>query len=152
MCCLRLQEAKAGVSEITRRGAAQAPLPTVMETNADTHIDQLLAQRRQFLAFVRRRVSDAALAEDILQAAYLRAYEHQDEFSPGESAVAWFYRLLRNAVIDNYRRNSARSKALETWTREIESSVNPSEDEQVEVCACLHGIIEGLKPEYAEIL
>ncbi len=110
-------------------------------------IDSLLAQRKQFLAFVQRRVSDSALAEDILQTAYLRAFEHRDDFKPDESAVAWFYRLLRNAVIDTYRRQASRNKALETWTRELEISAQPSPDLQDEVCACLHGVIDSLKPQ-----
>jgi RNA polymerase sigma-70 factor (ECF subfamily) len=115
-------------------------------------LDSLLAQRKQFLAFVQRRVSDSALAEDILQTAYLRAFEHRDDFKPDESAVAWFYRLLRNAVIDTYRRQVSRNKALETWTRELEISAHPYPDLQDEVCACLHGVIESLKPQYREAL
>lgn len=119
---------------------------------ADTHLDQLLAQRKQFLAFVQRRVSDSGLAEDILQTAYLRAFEHQDDFNPNESAAGWFYRLLRNAVIDSYRRQATKNKALEAWTHELETAVQPSPDIQNEICACLHGIVEDLKPEYSEIL
>jgi RNA polymerase sigma factor (sigma-70 family) len=118
----------------------------------DTPLDQLLAQRRQFLAFVRRRVSDTQLAEDILQAAYLRAFEHQGEFEPSESAITWFYRLLRNAVIDSYRRRIAKDKALQAWARELETSYGPSSEERDDICSCLHGVIESLKPEYAESL
>jgi RNA polymerase sigma factor (sigma-70 family) len=118
----------------------------------ETTFDRLLAQRKQFFAFVQRRVSDAGLAEDILQTAYLRAFEHQDDFQPSESAVAWFYRLLRNAVIDSYRRHAAKDRALEAWTRELESSAEPSASVQDEVCACLGGVIDSLKPEYAEVL
>src|ERR1700722_2757367 len=118
----------------------------------ETPLDQLLAQRKQFLSFVQRRVSDFGLAEDILQTAYLRAFEHRDDFEPGKSAVAWFYRLLRNAVIDSYRRHATKDRALEAWTRELESSTQPTPDVQNEVCACLHGILDGLKPEYSEIL
>lgn len=117
----------------------------------ETPLDQLLAQRNRFLAFLRRRVTDG-LAEDILQTAYLRAFEHRDDFKPSESAVAWFYRLLRNAVIDSYRRHASQDKALETWTRELETAVVPSPDLQNEVCACLHGVLDGLKVEYSEVL
>jgi RNA polymerase sigma factor (sigma-70 family) len=118
----------------------------------ETPLDQLLAQRKRFLSFVQRRVSDSGLAEDILQTAYLRAFEHRDDFKPSESVVAWFYRLLRNAVIDSYRRHASKERALEAWTRELEISAQPSPDLQNEVCACLHGILEGLKPEYSEAL
>jgi RNA polymerase sigma factor (sigma-70 family) len=107
----------------------------------ETPLDQLLAQRKHFLAFVQRRVSDSGLAEDILQTAYLRAFEHRDDFKPSESVVAWSYRLLRNAVIDSYRRRHAsKERALEAWTRELEISAQPSPEIQNEVCACLHGI------------
>lgn len=118
----------------------------------ETPLDELLAQRKQFLAFVRRRVSDAEAAEDILQTAYLRAIEHRDDFEPSESAVAWFYRLLRNAVIDSYRRQASKDKALEAWARELDASTHLSPDLHNEVCACLHGVIDGLKPEYSEAL
>jgi RNA polymerase sigma factor (sigma-70 family) len=117
-----------------------------------TPLDDLLAQRKRFLVFVQRRVSDPELAEDILQTAYLRAFEHQDDFKPSEPAVAWFYRLLRNAVIDSYRRGSSANKALHAWTRELEISSQLSAELQNEVCACLHGILDGLKPEYSEVL
>jgi RNA polymerase sigma factor (sigma-70 family) len=118
----------------------------------ETALDQLIAQQKRFLAFVRRRVSDLELAEDILQTAYLRAFEHQDDFKPSESAVAWFYRLLRNAVVDSYRRRASTNKALEAWTRELETAVQTSPDLRDEVCSCLHGVLDGLKPEYAEVL
>jgi RNA polymerase sigma factor (sigma-70 family) len=118
----------------------------------ETPLNQLFDQRRQFLSFVQRRVSDRGLAEDILQSAYLRAFEHRDDFKPGEPAVAWFYRLLRNAVIDSYRRDASKDRALEAWTRELEASTEVSLELEEEVCACLHGILDGLKPEYSEIL
>jgi RNA polymerase sigma factor (sigma-70 family) len=115
-------------------------------------LDQLIAQRKRFLAFVQRRVLDHELAEDILQSAYLRALEHRDDFKPSESAGAWFYRLLRNAVIDNHRRHTSKEKALAAWRRQLETSTRPSPELQNEVCACLRDIVEGLKPEYSEVL
>jgi RNA polymerase sigma factor (sigma-70 family) len=115
-------------------------------------LDQLIAQRKRFLAFVQRRVPDYEVAEDILQTAYLRAVEHRDDFKPNESAVAWFFRLLRNAVIDNYRRHASRKKALAAWTHELETSAQLSAEVQNEICECLGDLLEGLKPEYSEVL
>jgi RNA polymerase sigma-70 factor (ECF subfamily) len=54
--------------------------------------------------------------------------------------------------MDSYRRNASRQKALEAWTREFQTSPQPSPELQNEVCACLQGTLNGLKPEYAEIL
>ncbi len=119
---------------------------------SETPLDNLLAQRKQFLAFVQRRVSDSELAEDILQTAYVRVIQHRDDFKLSESAVAWFYRLLRNTVIDSYRRSTVRDRALDIWARELETSTQPSADLQNEVCACLHPVLDGLKPAYSEIL
>jgi RNA polymerase sigma factor (sigma-70 family) len=118
----------------------------------ETSLDQLLAQRKKFMAFLQRRVPDAALAEDILQTAYLRAYEHKDVVEPGEPAIAWFYRLLRNSVIDNFRRQETRNKALENWALELERTTQPTPEMEDEVCACLTGTIDRLKPDYAEVL
>jgi RNA polymerase sigma factor (sigma-70 family) len=119
---------------------------------APAPLDQLIAERKRFLAFVQRRVSNHELAEDILQTAYLRAFEHRDDFKPSELAVAWFYRLLRNAVIDNYRRHVSKEKAFAAWARELETSTQPSPEFKNEVCKCLRELLKGLKPEYSEVL
>ena len=123
-----------------------------MVTMPTPPLEQLLEQRKLFFAFVRHRVSDATLAEDILQTCYLRAFQHQNDFKPDESAVAWFYRLLRNAVIDSYRRSKSLDKALEEWSAELRISAQPYPELHNEVCACINAVVEGLRPEYAEVI
>lgn len=113
-------------------------------------IERLLASRAQFLRFLRSRVEDAATAEDILQTAFMRAIEHEAGLREGESVVAWFYRILRNAVIDHYRRTATRSKALEEFGSELSESYEP--ELKAEVCACLSGVVKDLKPEYRAAL
>ena len=114
-------------------------------------MNTILAQRRQFLGFVERRVGDTATAEDILQSAYMRALRHENELVEGESVVAWFYRVLRNAVIDHYRRRGTESRAMDAWGQELETEV-PSHEVREEICECLGGVVRGLKPEYAEVI
>ncbi len=116
-----------------------------------TSIETLLQHRREFLGFVQRRVSNAALAEDILQTAYLRALNHHNHAPSDETIVRWFYRVLRNAVIDQYRSNTTESKALELWARELKLLV-PNLHDEAEVCACLLKVVEQLTPAYKEIL
>ena len=114
--------------------------------------DSLLDLRQRFLSFLERRVDDRAIAEDILQAAYLRALEAKGRLREEESAVAWFYRILRNAVIDHYRRRTTEGSALERWARELESMPALEPQLQETTCQCIAGALELIAPAYAELL
>ena len=109
-------------------------------------LEKVTAQREKFLHFLSSRVEDHATAEDILQAAYLKAIERGSKIRAGESTVAWFYRILRNAVIDHYRRRAAKVKALEAFSIEIPETYEP--EIKATVCECIGDIIADLKPEY----
>jgi RNA polymerase sigma-70 factor (ECF subfamily) len=113
-------------------------------------LDRLARSHRDFVAFVEKRIGSRALAEDIVQSAFVRSMERggvRDE----ESAVAWFYRVLRNAVIDHYRRQAASERAGERLAAELPRS-QPAEETKEEICRCLAGILETLKPEYRTAL
>ena len=119
------------------------------DTESNEALGRILAQRSKFLSFVSSRV-DAALAEDILQSAYIKAMEHAGEIRDEESTVAWFYRILRNAITDSYRRQSARTKAQDSFAAEAPTSYE-LELEQT-VCACIGDVIRDLKSEYREAI
>jgi RNA polymerase sigma-70 factor (ECF subfamily) len=63
-------------------------------------VQRLVDNHRDFRAFLAGRVANPADAEEILQAAYAKGLEKADTIRDDEGVVAWFYRLLRNAVID----------------------------------------------------
>ncbi|HEY0140694.1 MAG TPA: sigma-70 family RNA polymerase sigma factor [Thermoanaerobaculia bacterium] len=113
---------------------------------------QLVANHRQFLGFLERRLNDRALAEDILQDAFVKSIQKEEDARDETSAVAWFYRTLRNAVIDHYRRNSTRGRALEVLAREMEEAVEPPPDIRDEICGCVTRLASTLKPEYEAAL
>ena len=117
--------------------------------------DELLAalvqNRRAFLSFLERRVGRRDVAEDVLQEAFARSLDRLPLASE-ESAVAWFYRVLRNAVVDHYRRSGAGERALATLSRKLEEDVEPDADERNAVCRCVARLSETLKPEYAAAL
>jgi len=115
-------------------------------------IHQLVQSHRQFLGFLQKRVESREVAEDILQAAFVRALERGSELRDDESAVAWFYRVLRNATIDHYRRRDSMQRAYEGWGKEFLTKEAPEAAIRDEICKCVSSLLSTLKPEYQEAL
>jgi len=112
----------------------------------------LVENHRAFLAFLERRVGRRDVAEDVLQEAFARSLRAPPALGSEESAIAWFYRVLRNAVIDHYRRGGTSQRALDGLARELEAQVEPDLDTRNAVCRCVASLAGTLKPEYAAAL
>lgn len=110
----------------------------------------LVENHRRFLAFLERRVGSRAEAEDILQAAFVRGIRKSGTVADPGSSVAWFYRLLRYALTDHYRRVGAEARRLVREPDEADAAFEPELKD--EVCACVAGLLPTLKPEYAEMI
>lgn len=100
-------------------------------------LSRLVDNHSAFLAFLERRVGTRELAEEILQEAFVRGIERGGTIRDAESAIAWFYRLLRRAVIDHARRRTASDRSLQRWADELGVAVQLDESLQARVCACL---------------
>ncbi len=114
---------------------------------------EVLASRKpQFLGFLQSRLGDEHLAEDVLQAAYLRATEKAGSIRTDESSVAWFYQLLRNALLDLQRARARGpvSEALED-VDDTELMVSPGQLRDA-VCCCLEAVVDTLSPAHARML
>ncbi|HET9088325.1 MAG TPA: sigma-70 family RNA polymerase sigma factor, partial [Acidobacteriaceae bacterium] len=112
----------------------------------------LLERREGFLRFLERRVGSREIAEDILQSGLVRALQQERSLRNEDSAVAWFYRILRNAVIDHYRQQAGSERILEQWAREQEPTVPPDLEMREAICGCIDEFLQDLKPEYREAL
>jgi RNA polymerase sigma-70 factor (ECF subfamily) len=110
----------------------------------------LVANHRAFLAFVEKRVGSRAIAEEVLQDAFVRSIEKLDTVR--ETAIGWFYRVLRNAIIDHHRRSAAAERQREAYAREEQATAGEDEELQRVVCTCVAQLAETLKPEYAAAL
>jgi RNA polymerase sigma-70 factor (ECF subfamily) len=115
-------------------------------------VETLLENHRAFLAYLERRVGDRALAEDILQDAFAKVVARPDQAPDDEGLIPWFYRTLRNAAVDRFRRRGAADRAYEAFARELETRESPSTEVESEICACVSRLATTLKPEYAEAL
>lgn len=111
----------------------------------------LVDNHRQFLAFLQRRVRDPQVAEDLLQEAFVRGIHRADTLRDEESAVAWFYRMLRNAVIDHYRRDDAKRRKLERFALELDPA-GPDPELAEAICQCVVSLAATLKPDFAEAI
>jgi len=68
-------------------------------------------------------VGDADEAQDVVQDAFIKAYQNLKEFRFGSNFYTWFYRLLVNQAIDRWRKTSraATVSLEEAWLSEESS-------------------------------
>lgn len=118
----------------------------------DAVVTRLLDQRKTLLAYTRRRISDPALAEDVLQDSLLKALRAAPELREEDKLVPWFYRILNNAITDVYRRKHVEAKHVEKNSELPEHVAEPQPEDEAALCTCFRELIPTLKPEYAELI
>jgi RNA polymerase sigma-70 factor (ECF subfamily) len=96
-------------------------------------------------------VGSAEDAEDILQDSLARGLARAGDVRDEESAVAWFYRILRNAVADHWRARAADEHGREAVARETPHAA-PEPAVEDEICRCFEALLPTLAPEQAAIL
>jgi RNA polymerase sigma factor (sigma-70 family) len=111
----------------------------------------LLARRHQFKSFLASRVGNDADAEDLLQNGLVKALQRADEVKDGEKAVAWFYQVLRNVIIDHARSRNAAARRDDAWASD---TITLADDDEAgrQICACFEKLLPALKPAHAELL
>src|SRR5215216_7659979 len=101
-------------------------------------------------------MQDEAVVEDLFQQSLLRAVERHHSVNNQESVVAWFYRILRNAVIDYYRSRASRESREQIFEKEsevlTEREAPPPDDVKAAICACLDDVVNTLRPGYRELI
>jgi RNA polymerase sigma factor (sigma-70 family) len=123
---------------------------TELEAPSPDVVARLVESHREFLRFLEARVASRAVAEELLQNAFVRTLEKGSSIREDENAVAWFYRLLRNALSDHYRRNATEKRALEREASQTEGAVEL--ELRGAVCECMKTLLPALKAEYAQML
>ena len=100
---------------VATRDENQRRAATDPETWVDQHGDILFR-------FAVRRVRDSKLAEEIVQETFLAAFGSRDRFAGRSTERTWLVQILRNKIVDHYRRRN----------REIPASDLGAEDEVVD--------------------
>lgn len=119
-------------------------------------ISKLLEQHKRFLSFLAGHVSNEQAAKEILQQGMLKAVENSVSLKESDNLIPWFYRILRNLLVDYYRANASEAKKNEAFAAELMASeknlVAPVDELGSAVCKCLDGLLPTLQPAYAELL
>jgi RNA polymerase sigma-70 factor (ECF subfamily) len=103
----------------------------------------------RLLAFIRRRVSDNADAEDILQEVFIRVHRGlccSNEWNKPES---WIYQITRNLIIDYYRRRRNWAEIPEDLA--VEADI-PEGDPEKRLALSLRETIDQLPEPYRQAL
>ncbi len=75
---------------------------TALEQNVETIWKEY---HHKLFGFIRKRVNDKFIAEDILQDVFIKILNKIDTLREDSKIQNWLYQLTRNAIIDYYRVN-----------------------------------------------
>src|SRR5207253_5746115 len=115
-----------------RSGRAQERLGPVMPAEQTSSLAAELQDRRaQFKAFLVARVGNEADAEDILQNGLIKALQRSHELRDETKLTAWFYQVLRHAIIDHFRSRKSAAALERLWTEDLAA---PSHEVERALC------------------
>lgn len=106
--------------------------------------------REKLIGFIASKVDDPVLAEDILQGSLLKALENAEKLRDEEKLIPWFYRIIRNAIYDAYRKQGKKARFLEQYIREVEGEFDA--EQEAAICRCFINLIPTLNRDYAELI
>lgn len=102
---------------------------------------------RPVFSLIARIVRDQALAEDVTQEAFLKAYKSLGSFDANRKFASWMFRIAHNAALDALRRR-AHDPLAES---EGEDPAIPSPANPIETAAlgrALDAALDALRPEF----
>lgn len=132
--------------------------PLLTRSAQDREISATVRRERgRLLAFIRRRVLDAAEAEDVLQEALYELVAAYRLMQPVEQAGAWLMRVARNRIIDRFRKKKPELLADQGVELDEDDDVGgledllPSPDEGPEAVAIRELMLARIETALAEL-
>jgi RNA polymerase sigma factor (sigma-70 family) len=132
--------------------------PLLTRSAQDREISATVRRERgRLLAFIRRRVLDAAEAEDVLQEALYELVAAHRLMQPVEQAGAWLMRVARNRIIDRFRKKKPELLADQGVEFDEDDDVGgledllPSPDEGPEAVAIRELMLARIETALAEL-
>lgn len=118
--------------------------------------------QRPVFSLVRRMVGDSAVAEDVAQEVFLKAFRALESFDQRKKFSSWLFKIAHNSAIDQLRRRQVDTIALETTDSEQpdlvaviadSSSESPAARmERRDLAEAIEAAIGSLRPDYREVV
>ena len=131
----------------------QIAIQKVLEGNTEAF--EILVERyhKGLCIYLFNMLRDEMLAEDIAQESFLQAFQKLDTYNLNYSFSTWLYRIARNKALRHIEKNK---KNITTYSIDMieHSTATALHDaiEQNEQRQQIQKIINGLKPEYQEVI
>src|SRR5579859_5734207 len=93
--------------------------------------------------FIRRRVSDEATAEDVLQDVFLKIHQHMETLRDVKKLESWIYQITRNAIIDSYRSSRPTTPLDAEEVLDLPEEL-PDDDIVSELLPCVRAMVRSL--------
>jgi len=68
--------------------------------------------KNELLGFIKSRISDDIIAEDILQDIFIKIHLKKDAITDDSKITSWVYQITRNSIIDYYRKKKLNTESL----------------------------------------
>ncbi|MDP3654562.1 MAG: sigma-70 family RNA polymerase sigma factor [Rhodoferax sp.] len=104
--------------------------------------------RHAMLAYLRKQVTDAAVAEDLLHEVFLKALAATQRKGTPHNLPGWLYTIARNTVIDYYRAK----RPMDALPDDLLASDPPDNVASQALANCLKPLAEQLAPLYRDTL
>jgi RNA polymerase sigma-70 factor (ECF subfamily) len=101
--------------------------------------------------FIRRRVSDEATAEDLLQDVFLKIHQHVVTLKDVKKLESWIYQITRHTIIDYYRSTRPMLELTEAEARDLPEEL-PDDDVASELLPCVKAIMRTLPKQDRQAL
>lgn len=101
--------------------------------------------------FIRKRVADEMVAEDLLQEVFLKIHQHGDTLQDVKKLESWIYQITRNAIIDFYR-NARPTSSLDTPEALDLPEELPDDDIVSELLPCVQAMVNNLPEQDRQAL
>jgi RNA polymerase sigma-70 factor (ECF subfamily) len=104
------------------------------------------------VGYAHRLLGDAAAAEDVVQRAFVRLYERDHVLPAGDEVRPFLYRIVRNLVVNEWRRERIREQWLDEQRLEEEPVALPDDRlDRLELRTAIELAVESLPARRREI-